>query len=58
MQSTTPDFLFLRVTAFFELVSLGFATIGVRATLAAIGSELLWTMLSRNRQPIRAQEPV
>jgi hypothetical protein len=30
MQST-PDLLFPRVTAFFELVSLGFATIGVRA---------------------------
>ena len=58
MQSTTPEFLFARVTAFFELVSLGFATIGVRATLAAIGGELAGTMLSRNRPPIQVQEPV
>ena len=58
MQSTTPDVLFPRVTAFFELVSLGFATIGVRATLAATGSELLCTMLSRRRQPIQVPEPV
>jgi hypothetical protein len=56
MQST-PLFLFPRVTAFFELVSLGFATIGVRATLAAVGGELPGTLLSRNRQPIQAQEP-
>ena len=57
MQST-PDLLFPRATAFVELVSLGFATVGVRATVAAIGSELLGTMLSRNRQPIQARERV
>jgi hypothetical protein len=57
MQST-PELLFPRVTAFFELVSLGFAIIGVRATLAAVGGELPATLLSRNRQPIQAQEPV
>jgi hypothetical protein len=53
MQSMA-DSPFQQVTAFFELVSLGFATIGVRATLAALASELLASVLRSYRLPIKA----
>jgi hypothetical protein len=55
---STPNSLLPRAAALLELVSLGFATIGVRATLAAISGELLVTLPGRNRRPIQARKPV
>jgi len=50
MQSST-HFLIRPTVAFVELLSLGFATIGVPATLVAIGGQLLGTEFTLNGRP-------
>jgi hypothetical protein len=49
--------LIRRTTAFVELLSLGFATIGVQATLKAVGSQLLEETVTRIAHPQRRSMP-